>query len=419
MNHKKIQGREKILYKKKVQKLKEQGITLIALVVTIVLLLILVGVTISQITGENGLIRKAKEAVERYKNATEEEQIQLGQLEQYVSDFSIVGGYEGEEKALVSIEGLEAIGDKENKQIIVKLKVIGEVSKIEYSIDNGKIWITNKGEEKELEEKIEAEVEETKEYTYTFEGLELGKSYYVRVKVYDKNEKYVEAISDIVTLSNIMTAKAEDVLETKTFLGEDGSLITGNMLNNGEINNLLSAGESKEILSGYYSGGMITTKTLKDQTQGDAKAEDISNGKIAWVNGEKIIGTNSTSNICFAGSGGSYKNTWTTVNFSVCSLDKNICSLNGTEIKFLRDCKINLTATIFAGRRSDGTVNSGYLRVLINNAVVYTSSGYENAVASFYPLKSYSISSGSTMNIQVCGTDGTSKSHFIIIENVV
>ena len=78
--------------KKKVQKLKEKGITLIALVVTIIILLILVGVTISQLSGENGLIRKAKEAVGRYKNASEEELIQLGQLEQYVSDFEIIGG---------------------------------------------------------------------------------------------------------------------------------------------------------------------------------------------------------------------------------------------------------------------------------------------------------------------------------------
>ena len=71
--------------KKKVQKLKEKGITLIALVVTIIILLILVGVTISQLSGENGLIKKAKDAVEKYKNASEEEQNQLGQLGQYVN----------------------------------------------------------------------------------------------------------------------------------------------------------------------------------------------------------------------------------------------------------------------------------------------------------------------------------------------
>ena len=53
------------------REIQEKGITLIALVVTIIILLILVGVTISQITGENGLVKKAKEAVEKYKNASE------------------------------------------------------------------------------------------------------------------------------------------------------------------------------------------------------------------------------------------------------------------------------------------------------------------------------------------------------------
>ena len=36
----------------------EKGITLIALVITIIVLLILAGVTIVSLTGENGLLRK-------------------------------------------------------------------------------------------------------------------------------------------------------------------------------------------------------------------------------------------------------------------------------------------------------------------------------------------------------------------------
>ncbi len=46
------------------QKLKEsksqssKGITLIALVITIIVLLILAGITIASITGENGILRK-------------------------------------------------------------------------------------------------------------------------------------------------------------------------------------------------------------------------------------------------------------------------------------------------------------------------------------------------------------------------
>ena len=52
--------------------MKEKGITLIALVVTIVVLLILAGVSISMLTGENGIITQAQEA----RNDTEQARVQ-------------------------------------------------------------------------------------------------------------------------------------------------------------------------------------------------------------------------------------------------------------------------------------------------------------------------------------------------------
>ena len=56
---------------------KERGITLIALIVTIIVLLILAGVTIATLTGENGIITKAIEARERTNQASAEEQVRL------------------------------------------------------------------------------------------------------------------------------------------------------------------------------------------------------------------------------------------------------------------------------------------------------------------------------------------------------
>ncbi len=44
----------------KSNKFSNKGITLIALIVTIIVLLILAGVTIATLTGENGLLRKSK-----------------------------------------------------------------------------------------------------------------------------------------------------------------------------------------------------------------------------------------------------------------------------------------------------------------------------------------------------------------------
>ena len=53
--------------------MKNKGITLISLVITIIVLLILAGVTISSLNGDNGIIKKAGEAKEKVEIETEKE----------------------------------------------------------------------------------------------------------------------------------------------------------------------------------------------------------------------------------------------------------------------------------------------------------------------------------------------------------
>ena len=43
-----------------------KGITLIALVITVIVILILAGITISAISGENGIIQKAEQAKKKH-----------------------------------------------------------------------------------------------------------------------------------------------------------------------------------------------------------------------------------------------------------------------------------------------------------------------------------------------------------------
>ena len=69
----------------------ERGITLVALIVTIIVLLILAGVTISTIFGENGLINKAKTAAQKYKEQSELEKTKLGELENWISGYGTNG----------------------------------------------------------------------------------------------------------------------------------------------------------------------------------------------------------------------------------------------------------------------------------------------------------------------------------------
>ena len=101
-------------------KKKEKGITLVALVVTIVVLLILAGVSINLVLGENGLINKAKEAkirtMEEQENTLNgmnslsdeiehainenEKKIKIGDYVNYTYDSSENYTYNDEEKKL-------------------------------------------------------------------------------------------------------------------------------------------------------------------------------------------------------------------------------------------------------------------------------------------------------------------------------
>ena len=67
--------------KKELLKNDKKGITLIALVITIIVLLILAGVTIVTLTGDNGLLKKASNAVESNFYGELEEQVRLAALE--------------------------------------------------------------------------------------------------------------------------------------------------------------------------------------------------------------------------------------------------------------------------------------------------------------------------------------------------
>lgn len=70
------------------KKLRENyGITLIALVITIIVLLILAGVSIIMLTGENGILIQAQKAKEENKKSTEEEIQKIGQIENIIDNY--------------------------------------------------------------------------------------------------------------------------------------------------------------------------------------------------------------------------------------------------------------------------------------------------------------------------------------------
>ena len=65
--------------------LKNRAITLIALIITIIIMLILAGVVLSLTIGENGLFSTAKYAVKKWNNSVEQENAELDELYAYIN----------------------------------------------------------------------------------------------------------------------------------------------------------------------------------------------------------------------------------------------------------------------------------------------------------------------------------------------
>ena len=212
---------------------KQLGITLIALVVTITILIILAGVSINTLIGDNGIITKAKQARENIIYAGQEEQEQLNQLYWEMDQEGI--HTEDEEDA------------KKDQMIELLQKQVEEL----------------KGQIKEQEDTIK-----------------------------DLQNQW----GDLGTQLGQTNADASHILKDYKAYSK-GKLVTGTMANNGEISATLNCGKSYVIPEGYHNGsGKITANSLASQTQATATANNLSNGVTAWVNGQKITGNGTDVN---------------------------------------------------------------------------------------------------------------------------
>ena len=72
--------------KTKIKNKHEKGITLIALVVTIVIMLILAGVTIKLAIDDNGIIGNAKEAKDQYEESQENDEKETAEFSNHLKN---------------------------------------------------------------------------------------------------------------------------------------------------------------------------------------------------------------------------------------------------------------------------------------------------------------------------------------------
>lgn len=90
---------------------KERGITLIALIITIIIMLILAGVVINLTIGENGIFKIAKQAAKNYTNAEAKELADLNNITNIVEQTvnGETGGNEGTEPSIPDIPTVNSL----------------------------------------------------------------------------------------------------------------------------------------------------------------------------------------------------------------------------------------------------------------------------------------------------------------------
>ena len=228
---------------------KNKGITLVALVITIIILLILAGISIQAITN-TGLFENAKKAQEQSEISEDMETIKLENssytIEQttstekktfleYLDEKGYIVNYENESKTIgtVTLNGREY---EINTEEGFTIKYIGKAdgtamlmprfSKVEAVVEGSTIKVnvelkksTEEGTkikysiQKENETEIIKESEKISDLTYTFENLEMGQTYIITVQAtneYGTTNRKIKTRT--ISLSELTQGKAEFVI---------------------------------------------------------------------------------------------------------------------------------------------------------------------------------------------------------------
>ena len=227
MNFKNLRGKQ--------SDCKNAGITLIALIITIIVLLILAGVTINMVLGENGLFNKAKTSVGKYENEQSNENFTLSEYENLIeinsnTRNSGLGFFLG-------IEGTSGDGTENNPYIITTAKqLLGLSALINGGFDfNGTFFKLGKN----IDLATVCSVELNKNW------IPIGTTTNPFKGIFDGNGK---------TISNIYINNS---LNNQGFFG---------YVNGGTIKNLIVSGS---IIAGTYVGGLV----------GNAESSTIQNCK--------------------------------------------------------------------------------------------------------------------------------------------
>ena len=258
-----------------------KGITLIALVVTIVVLLILAGVSISMLTGNNGIITQAQNAKNKTEEAEEKEKIELAVLDAISKNDDLT-----EENLQKEID--DEFGSGETKVYEngdEDFSVIFQNKDTNYRIEDGEVTkidiafkIKDKGDLQEFMKEVNGGNSFKDQYVYLLEDIDLENEEWGVIGSYIDNStnKPFEGIfeGNNKTISNININKSgeENIglfsynLGTIRDLKIEGGSITGLArvggivsINKGTIENCHNNGTTITIASTSGGGGITAS----------------------------------------------------------------------------------------------------------------------------------------------------------------
>lgn len=244
---------------RKIVKEKKKGITLISLVITIIILLILAGVTLSFLLGEKGIITRAKEAKVATQSAAVKEELTLSfaswkiqeeprtALKEYLQNKE-KSGLDGVKiiEELNGEQGEILVGMYQNYLFKISDQESIEVSKTPNLVKNGVLeeksnanfeWATYKDNSLQytnsskitLITKEYIEIDPNKKYYETITGKTNNTSaiYYMGIIEFDEDKNYIDGLH-FMNINNTLTYLEQDLNkgDTKVYLNDVSNFVS-------------------------------------------------------------------------------------------------------------------------------------------------------------------------------------------------
>ena len=269
----------------KVSSSNSRGITLMSLAITIVVLLILAGITISLALDDNGVLKQSKLAKATYENSASQEQSDLNSIEREIDGAIKDAASSGNSTSGGGSSGGSS-SDSDYEEKIKELQdQINDLQKENEDLKSENDRLNDENSDLASKQAVGNATPEQVLYNATFSNSNnIGLT-----GTMNNRADTTTAWSGYETIS-VEPHPADNTQGLVTIINQYGtegfysknSKITGNIANLNAAN--IKAGVNVGRVDG--TAGIIGTFT----SDGTATADNISNGKVAYVNGQRIVG---------------------------------------------------------------------------------------------------------------------------------